>query len=220
MENNKIIATQTPPEWQESPLFFDESAFYNVFLYGNRNYQRRAHGIFEDIDGRIQDIAEEWDSLQAGESAYKSFADILHDLAPKTDGSAYARAERLEWAHVAKEWFTTDKEEKCILDALRLMTGAEYKKSTLCGSHQGDWLHIIYPAEYSAEWLRTFEVEYFDTGTEWSIDEGDGNIYTVYCTTYDPRAEIAETVGTAPENIKLFEFDGWTRTPKYKEVRA
>lgn len=39
--------------------------------------------------------------------------------------------------------------------------------------------------------------------------------YSLYCYD-DPRREIALTAGAAPENVVLWEFDGWTQTPRYK----
>lgn len=113
--------------------------------------------------------------------------------------------------------------EKRILRALHLMTGKRYEKRTIRGCCQGDWQEVYYPvADYTRESLDTLETGYFNLGTEWNITtEEDPDGYYMYCYEYGAdaiRAEIASAEETTPENVTLLEFDGWSRTPKYKEV--
>lgn len=216
----KIRAYQIPPEHQESPPSYDESAFDGVVLYGNRHFIERTSDQYRNIPGMLDDIAEELHHLQNGERYYTAFSLILDNF---TGRASYTRAERKQWIDIIRRWEETDEETDVFLDVLQLLTGKEYAHSTLWGSCQGDWQNIIYPAEYGAEWLRAFEVEYFNTGTEWAIhetDDPDDPGYSIYCTTYDPRAEIASITGADPADVVLYEFDGWERTPKYKEVRG
>lgn len=213
----KIKAYQRPPEYQESPLFWDDSAFEGVELYGNRDYIERTSDQFRNLPGMLDEIAEEVFYLMQGQKQYTDFATILEAY---TGRDTYTRAERKEWIRILKRWTETDEETGVFLDVLRLLNGKEYASATLRGVCQSDWQYIIYPAEYGAEWLRSFEVEYFNLGTEWTVQEDDENEFSIYCTTYDPRAEIADATGATPGDVILFEFDGWTKTPKYREVQS
>lgn len=214
----KITAYQIPPEYQVSPLIQFDEIPEGVELLGNRNYTERTSDLFRNLPRIIEDIADELEYLREGRKPHEDFALILEAYTGRAD---YTRAERKQWIDVVKRWEETDEETGVFLDALRLITRKEYKSAVLRGSCQGDWQRIIYPAEYSAEWLRAFEVEYFDLGTEWKVQEGDDDPgFTMYCTTDDPRAEIAETVNATPGDVILYEFDGWIRTPKYKAVEA
>ena len=211
----KIHAYQVPPEQQESPLIIFDEFPDNVEIYGNRNYREHTSDTFRNLPGMLDDIADELYDLENGLKNYTDFSTILEAY---TGRDNYTRQERKKWIDVIKRWTETDEETSVFCDVLQLLHGREYASATICGSCQRDWQYIIYPAENGAEWLRAFECEYFNTGTEWTIKEEDGDEYTVYCTTYDPRAEIANITGADPDDVILYEFDGWERTPKYKEV--
>lgn len=216
----KIHAYQRPPEYQESPLFWDESSFEGVELYGNTRLNERTSDQFRNLPGMLDDIAEETFYLMQGQKHFTDFATILEAY---TGRDTYTRQERKEWIQILKRWTETDEETTIFLDVLRLLNGKQYAHSTLWGSCQGDWQNIIYPAEYGEKWLQAFETEYFNLGTEWSIhetDDPDDPGFVVYCTTDDPRAEIVDVVGVDPNDVILYAFDGWTRTPKYKVVGA
>ena len=213
----KIQAYQCPPEYQESPLFGNETAFDCVELYGNTRLNERTSDQFRNIPGMLDEIAEELFYLMQGQKQYTDFATILEAYTGRAD---YTRADRKKWVDILRRWTETDEEITVFLDVLRLLNGKEYAHSTLWGSCQGDWQNIIYPAEYGAEWLRAFEVEYFNLGTEWTVKEDDETEFSIYCTTDDPRAEIADATGADPNDVILYSFDGWERTPKYKDVRA
>lgn len=226
MNANKIIAKQVPPEYQESPLYIcGEEAFEGLEVYGNRYLNRHTSDLFDSLLIILDDLAEDWQYLQDGKPEYTSWGnmrDALERFAPREDGRRYTRAERLQWVDLLHRWRHTDEEATIFCEVLELITGTARKFAMLRGCCQDDWQYIIYPAKWTHETLNAFEVEYFNLGTEWEIQEGEDedNTYYLYCTSYDPRAEIAEIVGTEPENIILYEFDGWEHTPKYKEVQA
>lgn len=77
--------------------------------------------------------------------------------------------------------------------------------------------------------LSAFEVEYFNTGTEWIVHDVDSfpespediNGYSIYCHSWNKDGiakEIADSAGGRPEDVKLWAFDGYRQSPKYKEV--
>ena len=111
--------------------------------------------------------------------------------------------------------------EKRILRALHLVTGKRYEKRTIRGSCQSDWQDIYYPADdYTRDMLYILETEYFNTGSEWIVDP-DGENVSVYAHSWNNdgiRAELADAIGTTPENITLLAFSGWSRSAEYAEV--
>jgi hypothetical protein len=110
--------------------------------------------------------------------------------------------------------------EKRILRALHLVTGKRYEKHTIQGTCQSDWQEVYFPvADYTPELLRMLEVEYFNLGSEWIINDD----WSMYCYSWNNdgiRKEIADAAGTTPENVILQAFTGWKRTPEYAEVEA
>lgn len=220
----KLYAKQVPPEYQESPLFYGDWP-EDVFVFGNRSFNQRAERL-EEIRAALQELADEWENLNEGGSGYySSWQDALADiLPPDATRSEYTRAERLELAKLAAqfEWCNSSAENDILCRVLELITGQEWTAGTIRGCCQGDWQEIIYPAEYGREWLAAFEAEYFNTGTEWTIDP-DGEAYSLYVTGWsddDARQEIADAHGCEPRDVILLKFTGWSRSASYEEVTA
>jgi hypothetical protein len=213
----KIKAYQIPPEEQNSPLIQFDAIPDDVSVYGNRHYEEHKSDLLRNLPEIFEEIADELEMLRAGEKPHCDLALILEAY---TGRDNYTRAERKKWLDIIRRWEETDEETGVFLDALQLLTGKEHYYTTIWGCCQGDWQHVIYPAEYGAEWLRIFKLEYFNLGTEWLIyEDDDAPAFAMYC--YDnPRAEIAEVVNATPEDVELYAFDGWERTPKYKAVEA
>lgn len=42
--------------------------------------------------------------------------------------------------------------------------------------------------------------------------------YSIYCTSYKVQEEIAAYEGVKPEEVKLYEFSGFSKIPVYKAV--
>ena len=222
----KIYAKQVPPEYQESPLFIDDFWPENVFVFGNRDFNDHA-GRLEDIRRGLENIAEEYERLQAGYYQNYSFSEILNDYLPRDDKRDYTRLERLRLREIAFDYiYTLDyrKEKETLCAVLELVTGQKYDYATIRGCCQGDWQYIIYPEEYGREWLDNFETEYFNTGAEWCISENDpesDDCYYFYSHSWSDdgtRAEIAAAAGVDPSDVILYQFTGWSRSPEYREV--
>lgn len=213
-----IIAKQVPPEWQESPLNrFDEFP-EDVYVFGNRHYIDHTTEILNNIPRLLEDLADELKTLKRGGYWATDFAQILRD---NLQGAEFTRADRLKWIELIEKWESTDEETTIFADVLGLLLGKPFEFGTIRGCSQSEWQHVIYPAKYGRDWLDSFEAEYFNTGTEWDVyEEGDeDDSYSIYCTSYDPRREIASIANTTPDNVILYAFDGWELTPKYKEVQ-
>ena len=120
--------------------------------------------------------------------------------------------------------------EKRILRALHLVTGERYERRTIRGSCQGDWQNVYYPvSRYTDADLDILETEYFNTGTEWIIHDGDGapenpdeiDGFSCYCHGWSDeqiKTEISEIYGQPGAEVVLYEFTGWSRSAQYTEV--
>ena len=115
---------------------------------------------------------------------------------------------------------------------LSIVTGEEWSCKQIRGCCQPEWNCIFYPvAQWSKEAIEEFEVEYFNTGTEWIVDDGDFdpesdipeniNSCSVYCTAWNEdgiKKQIADGEGLDMEDIVLYAFEGYAKTPLYREV--
>lgn len=225
----KIYAKQVPPEYQESPFFWNIDNYAELYIFGNRNYNGiNAEGIAMLRD-RLDDLADDWSDLQRGHAWCSSWAEALR----AAFSESYSRAERQEWAALANRWPATRsslEEMEVILDALRLKTGRRWDSCTLRGSCQGDWQECIYPIDdWNVERLERLEAEYFNTGSEWIVHDGpddpdgpeDIDGFSCYCIAWNDsgiRQEIADAAGGSPENVTLYKFDGYSKIANYSEV--
>lgn len=190
----KYKAYQIAPEYQESPLYLDGDfvEFEGMEIYGNRHYESRTSQTFDNVRGAL--YYDNFDAFDVSESDEKK----LHELSEK-----YAAVHN----------------EEIITAALSIVTGQKWEYKQICGSGQSDWNIIYYrPELWSAAALCAFAIEYFNEGTEWSIqDENGEEITSVY--TYEhnqEKEEIAEALDVNTADIVLYWFDGWTKTEKYR----
>lgn len=194
----KIKAYQVAPEYQESPLYLFEGMSEGLEIYGNRDYIRRTSKTFDEVLNCLD---------------YGDFIDF--------EFTGY-KAERLD--ELCNKYGTRGaNDEGIIAEALSIVTGQKWEYRQISGSCQSDWNYIYYrPEEWTEKALEYFEVEYFNTGKEWDIEdeEGDdlGTIYTHEWNDDGKKREIAENIGVDPDEVTLYLFDGWTKTAKYKET--
>ena len=222
----KIYAKQVAPEFQESPLFFDEWP-ENVYIFGNRHYIDHGAEYIENIKNSMYDAADELKRVIRGAAFGYSLIEILTDLLPAENGREYSRADRLKWRALLLNFDAgTIDDDDATTAALELITGDEYNAATVRGCCQSEWNNIIYPAKYGREWLENFEIEYFNTGDEWRITEGDpdsDDAYYFYTHAWNDdgqRAEIAAAVGVDPADVVLYCFDGYIKMANYRTVTA
>lgn len=194
----KIKAYQVAPEYQESPLYLFDEAIEGLEIYGNRDFKRHTSAKFDEV----------LECLENGDFSDFEFTGC--------------KAERLE--ELCNKYGTRGAlDEQIIAEALSIVTGQKWEYRQISGCCQSDWNHIYYrPEEWTEKMLEYFEIEYFNTGDEWRIEdeEGDdlGGVYTHEWNDDEKKREIAENIGVEPEDVTLYLFDGWTRTAKYKEA--
>ena len=196
----KIKAYQVAPEYQESPLYLFDEVPEGMEIYGNRDYIRRTSATFDEVLECLEygDFSE-FDSKLTGCDAAR-----INDLCDEY-GTRKANDQRI------------------IAEALSIVTGQKWEYKQISGCCQSDWNYIYYrPDEWTEKALEYFEIEYFNTGDEWHIEdeEGDdlGSVYTHEWNDDEQKREIAESIGVDPGEVTLYLFDGWTKTAKYKEV--
>lgn len=233
----KIYAKQVAPEYQESPLFSLDCFPDDIAVYGNRDFNEHKHPVFDQIRTALHDgeLLEAWEALNDnGGGYYYNWASALVMLVPPTGRGPYTRHERKNiWPDLAWKYYNarnTVEEEKIMCDALELMTGEAWEISEIRGSCQGDWQRVAYPVSaWSRERLEAFETEYFNTGTEWIIHDGNTEpetpeeIYgfSCYCIGWNDeqiKREIADAYGNLDADVVLYKFNGWSRSAIYTEV--
>lgn len=194
----KIKAYQVAPEYQEAPLWqFDEMP-EGVEICGNKDYKRHTSATFDEV----------LECLEHGD-----FSDF--------EFTGY-KAERME--ELCNKYGTRGADDEGIIaEALSIVTGQKWKYKQISGCCQSDWNYIYYrPEEWMEKALEYFEIEYFNTGDEWWIEdeEGDdmGSVYTHEWNDDEKKREIAENIGVDPGEVTLYLFDGWIKTAKYKEA--
>ena len=220
-----IYAKQVPPEYQIST--FDYANYENIILTGNRNYMEYWPKWAENIGSYMEDALSALYYIQSGRGYYDSWEDVLADLLTPHGRDAYTREERKKWVSILETYADADNRQQnnTICAALSLMTGTVWDWCDLHGTCQGEWIECFYIEDmWNREHLEVLESEYFNTGTQWHITEGDNDPgYYQYCTGWNNdsiRKEIAETSGANPNEIILYEFKGWNKTAEYQEVGA
>lgn len=194
----KIKAYQVAPEYQEAPLWLFDEMPEDVEICGNKDYIRHTSAKFDKV----------LECLECGDFSDFEFAGY--------------KAERLE--ELCDKYGTRGvNNESIIAEALSVVTGQKWEYRQISGPCQSDWNYIYYrPEEWTEKALEYFEIEYFNTGDEWRIEdeEGDdlGSVYTHEWNDDENKREIAENIGVEPEDVTLYLFDGWTRTANYKEA--
>lgn len=226
----KIYAKQVPPEYQESPLFWDDNI--NAEIFGNRHYKSYTSTLFDRLPEMLDELAAVWDNMRAGEYPAANWAEELAEIAPPVGRGDYTREERRNaWPELLQRYvdaWSLSTELRCA--ALELITGRRWDCCTLRGCCQGDWQECIYPADdWNGESLERLEAEYFNTGTEWIIHDEEAppecpediNGYSLYCTAWSDdgtKAEIAREAGGSPADVVLYKFTGYARRAEYEEA--
>lgn len=211
MNSKKIIARQVAPECQESPLEYGDAPDL-VFVFGNRNFCGMRYDEIKKIYTALAELADDLD-----------FCPESASFISKADGGAYAPEEWDALATIAREYagiIPGRDDAECARDALELIHGEPFALYTIRGCCQGDWQRCIMPERYGEKFRDAFEMEYFNTGEEWIIDD-DGDEFSVYThmwTTDEKRREIADAVGCSPSAIIMYEFTGYSKVPEYREA--
>lgn len=235
----KIYAKQIAPEYQESPLFFGDDFFPDdIAVCGNREYKEHLPEVFKRVWEALKEgeLAEAVEDIKTGgyySSFYKNATQAINDLLyPEKEKYSTKDIHELKRLVVEFAQCSSRDEDSILCAILSIVTGKEWDSKQIHGCCQGEWNYIFYPVgKWSVEALNAFEVEYFNTGSEWLVDNGEFNPESdsplningcsIYCTEWNDegiKQEIADAFGGSPEDVVLYAFEGWSRTPQYREV--
>lgn len=237
-----LYAKQVAPEYQESPLFMGEDFFPdNIILTGNRDYNAHTTPEFEQISRYFEEMAGAYENdrffFQWNGKGYDKIAkrpeytlqELLKDYGfTRPDGKAWTTKQRHEWRLLLEE---DELNDDGIIKALQLLTGKSWKAFTIRGCCQSDWQTGFCTVEdWNGDALQNFEMEYFNTGSEWIVHDEetepenpeDITGYSIYCHGWNSeqiRQEIADAAGESdPAAVVLYEFTGYTKTPEYRKA--
>lgn len=217
---HKVFAKQVPPEWQYEELEYPD----NVIFMGNRDFDNH---IPEDY-GKIMKALTEGDLYDDLCSVWK-YSEMLEVTNAYFGRDDYNAEEivALRSALIAYKYREYREQSRAIADYLSAVFKEEWKTRIIRGYSQSDWQQIYYPAnEWTDNDIRILEMDYFGEYSiyeiHWGIEEPENpeDIDGYYMRTYsgDPKAEIAQYECVKPEEVKLYTFAGWIKTPKYREV--
>lgn len=230
----KVYAKQVPPEYQESPLFLGDDFFPDdIAVCGNCDYTEHCPEVFERVYNVLSagELAEVLEDRNGWKDWYKNITEAITEYLPP-EKAKYSTKDIGKLKKLVLQYAEcSSREEYSILCAvLSVVTGQEWSCKIIRGCCQSDWNYIYYPvANWSRDALSTFETEYFNTGTEWIVHDGDSlpespediNGYSIYCHSWNEDGiakEIADSAGGRPEDVRLWAFDGYMQSPKYREV--
>lgn len=249
--NMEIYARQVNPEYQESPLYtlgIEECYPDSIIMPGNRNF--RAHNTdmtaWEQITRYFDEMAQEWNDdgryyeYDPEENRYTviytkkqyTLAEILTDYKFfRPDGKPWTNKQKHAFRLLMEDEEHSAEDEEIYFPLLNLLTGYTWEKHTIRGSSQSDWADVITRADvFTPEVLAEFEAEYFNTGTEWIIHDGetapegpeDIDGFSTYCTEWDDektRQHIRNAYGASPDDeVILYKWAGYTQIPRYEKV--
>lgn len=214
---HKVFAKQVPPEWQYEEMEYPD----NVIFMGNRDFDNhipddyfRAMKALKEGD-MYDDLCDVW-----------KYSDML-EITKAYLGHDNYTMEELDAIRSALIHHAYREDSSSIVKYLSAVFKEEWKSRIIRGCSQSDWQQIYYPAkEWTDNDIRILEMDYFGEYSiyeiHWGIEEPENpeDIDGYYMRTYsgDPKAEIAQYECVKPEEVKLYTFAGWIKTPKYREV--
>ena len=233
----KIYARQIAPEYQESSLFLGDEFFPdNIAVFGNDEYEEHCPDFIDKVwevlrQGELADVLE---NIKEWAEWYRNATEAITDYLPPEHAAHYSTRA----IHALKNYVLDfsccpcSREYVILCGVLSIVTGKKWDYQSINGRGQCDWNYIFYPAnEWTDEQIKAFEIEYFNMGSEWIVDDGEFdsendsplNIsgYSIYCTSWNEEGiqkEIADAEGIDPADVVLYAFEGWSRTAQYKEV--
>lgn len=223
----KVYAKQVAPEYQKSPLLLFNEWPEDMAICGNSDFNSHCPEVFTRVYKALQDgeLNEALSNLESGAGYYSEFyknaTEAINNLL-YPEKASYSTRDIHTIKMLVAEYSTCRScdENRILCEALSVVTGQRWECSTIRGCCQSDWQEVFYIADnWSREALSTFETEYFNTGSEWIIHDGDNlpespediEGYAIYCYSWDEddiAQEIANYAGCSPEDVELWSFYG------------
>lgn len=207
-----ITAKQIPTDRQSNFTMRDD---YNGTCLENMNvkYDRRWEHESSDLK-KLRNILRGYEYID--ELVEDDYIEIQHDLKP--DAEFPVEVIKLDVDH----YFNGNNDDRlaAIANMLSIMTEKEYKVKEIRGSVQGEYAWVIYrKEEFDDDAIANFEIEYFNMGSEWIIEDEDGEDDFIYTHSWDGddiRKEIADYADVDPGDVVLEVFIGYRQIPVYE----
>lgn len=233
-----IYCKQVPPEYQESPIFQADMFPENMVVCGNRDFKEWKTAVFALVENTLDngDLQEALEDLETGgyySAFYESAQEAIEEFLPPSKGE-YSQDDITALQGLVKAYTQCSRAEtnNIFCRVLSIVDGKKWGWKIIRGCCQSDWNEIFYTVDdWSREALAAFEIEYFNMGSEWIIDDGEFNPdtdsplningYSVYITAQDEegiRKELAAVEGCSPSDLVLYVFEGYVHIPQYKAV--
>lgn len=221
-----IYARQVPFDLQESPLWIDvypENEFPVIVPGRNLFWESKWADLYRHIEESYDIIASFYeeisDKFNRENAFYKNYTELFQDYYFSKFELPVKLSTKI--VHDLKEYmklYGTRKyyEGDVFVEILSILTGLEWRKTTIRGCCQSDWADIVYI--YKSINLHEFENLYFNLGTEWEIHDNENEVnvvedidgYYMYLTESDyddVRNRLAKEFNCAPDDIVLFYVD-------------
>lgn len=201
-----IKAVQIDPAYQDPCL--DDYVFDDISVFGNRHFNEHLQPVVEMVRDAVKygELISDINNLQHWTCPYMTATEAINDIIPaeKKNGKGYSTRD----IHAIKAILGNPQldDEDVITALLSIVTGTEWEYKCIRGCCQGDWNYAYYRKEDFPNGIDEFEVEYFNTGSEWLVDDE----LSVYCHSWrdeDIATEIADAYGCAAGDIELVHWN-------------
>ena len=234
MENKTTYyAKQVSPEFQEDDLFYqwkdkqgrynlginDDYIAENIIIDGNKEYKGFTNSEYEKIKelGSVYYECEALFNAHSNHCYWDNFTQFVEAYFSRSNGKKYNTREIHQWKLLVEKYTEHWDEDDIMCDALKLMTGKKWRRFTIRGCMQREWQYGYASEELTDMDIRYVEMCYFNTGEEFLVFENEEDFNNdENATSY--YVEDADDLNTRFDgNIRIFEFNGYLRTPQYKE---
>ena len=221
-----------------------EFLYNDIILCGNPKYRKYIPDELQIVFAELNTVIETWHDenfsvswhdgklISTRKKSEQTVKEILQDYDfLKANGEPWSKKELTEWENFLEDICSDSakRAEDRIITTLNLITGRKWDTFTICGTTQDEWNSGYYiPEEWTKKGLLEFEAQYFNTGTEWIIEERsiapakpqdiEGSSLYCYHSIGDIegiRREIADCMAVNPEDVTLFEFAGYIKIASY-----
>ena len=222
----KYYARQIAPEYQESPLFLENSngeAWEGEFVItGNRDFCGLVTEDWKIMTDELPNIEFEIENMDEDEQTEANLIDLVKSYFHFVNDE-----QALEIARLAANPDPDENDYYC--SVYTIIAGKEYTWTTIRGCCQGDWQEMFFPAEYDKKTVEMIETEYFNTGAEYMVHDEDSEPetpeditgYCVYVHEWSDegiREELANVIGCEPEELAIYNISGSYQTYEYEEA--